>query len=193
MDTTTDSTAGDAINNTNNTAVASSPLALSSSEPQSAPQGGILCLQHILVPVDFSAPARKAVAYAVAFARQFHARLTLLHVMEMSFAGTGMAEIEVPLLENEIRQNALQEMETLCKEALDPSVPSSTQIRIGRPWHEICLAAKELNVDLLIVGTHGYTGLTHVVMGSTAERVVRHAPCPVLVVREKEHEFVQPA
>lgn len=182
MNTTTESTAGE-VNTT------PTPC----SEPPPAPQSGVLRLQHVLVPVDFSAPARKAVAYAVAFARQFNARLTLMHVMEMSFAGTGMAEIEVPLLENEIRQNALQEMDKLCKEALDPKVPSATQIRIGRPWHEICLAAKELNVDLLIVGTHGYTGLTHVVMGSTAERVVRHAPCPVLVVREKEHEFVQPA
>jgi nucleotide-binding universal stress UspA family protein len=63
------------------------------------------------------------------------------------------------------------------------------KVRAGLPSHEIVEAAKEMDVDLIVVATHGYTGWKHFCIGSTAERVVRAAPCPVLVVREKEHEF----
>ncbi len=63
-------------------------------------------------------------------------------------------------------------------------------MRLGSAYHEICAAAKDEEVDLIIIATHGHTGLKHVVLGSTAERVVRHAPCPVLTVRVHEHEFV---
>jgi nucleotide-binding universal stress UspA family protein len=63
-------------------------------------------------------------------------------------------------------------------------------VRIGSAWQEITEIARDRDIDLIIIGTHGYTGLKHLVLGSTAEKVVRHAPCPVLTVREKEHEFV---
>ena len=66
-----------------------------------------------------------------------------------------------------------------------------TLVRTGVPYAEIAEAARALKADLIILTTHGYTGLKHVFLGSTAERVVRHAPCPVLTVREKEHEFVR--
>ena len=65
-----------------------------------------------------------------------------------------------------------------------------TLARVGRPFVEISELAREMEVDLIILGTHGYTGLKHVLLGSTAERVVRHAPCPVLTVRAEEHEFI---
>jgi nucleotide-binding universal stress UspA family protein len=63
-------------------------------------------------------------------------------------------------------------------------------VRTGTAFLEIAEAAKSLEADLIIIATHGYTGLKHLLLGSTAERVVRSAPCPVLVVREHEHEFV---
>jgi nucleotide-binding universal stress UspA family protein len=63
-------------------------------------------------------------------------------------------------------------------------------VRLGHPYQEITDAARELKVDLIVISTHGYTGLKHVLLGSTAERIVRHAPCPVLTVREKEQDFV---
>jgi universal stress protein A len=62
-------------------------------------------------------------------------------------------------------------------------------IRIGQPYQEIGLAASEMQADLIIIATHGRTGLKHVLLGSTAERVARHAPCPVLIVRERERDF----
>ncbi|MBM3882752.1 MAG: universal stress protein [Verrucomicrobia bacterium] len=150
-----------------------------------------LRLRKILVPVDFSAPARKALAYALAFARQFQASLVVVHVVELPYVGSGLGEIETPPLEAELRKNAAQQLARLVHEQVADRVLQTTLLRVGQPWHELSEAARELDVDLIIMGTHGYTGLKHVLMGSTAERVVRHAPCPVLVVRECEHEFVQ--
>ena len=63
-------------------------------------------------------------------------------------------------------------------------------VRVGHPYQEITQAAQELKADLIVIATHGYTGLKHILLGSTAERVVRHASCPVLTVREREHDFV---
>jgi len=68
-------------------------------------------------------------------------------------------------------------------------VSAKMAVRNGLPSHEIVEAAKDLDIDLIIIATHGYTGWKHFCIGSTAERVVRAAPCPVLVVREKEHQF----
>jgi nucleotide-binding universal stress UspA family protein len=82
-------------------------------------------------------------------------------------------------------------LEKVCRDALLPAkMVERVLVRYGTPFAEITDAARTLKADLIILTTHGYTGLKHVFMGSTAERVVRHAPCPVLTVREKEHEFV---
>src|SRR6185295_13967182 len=75
-------------------------------------------------------------------------------------------------------------------ERTSKKVPADSTLREGSSYHEIVTAAKELDVDMIIISTHGTRGLTHFFMGSTAERVVQHAPCPVLVVREREHEFI---
>jgi nucleotide-binding universal stress UspA family protein len=76
------------------------------------------------------------------------------------------------------------------EETMDPKRIEKTLVRFGRAFHEIAHAAETLKVDLIIISTHGYTGLKHALLGSTTERVVRHASCPVLVVRPCEHEFV---
>jgi universal stress protein A len=73
---------------------------------------------------------------------------------------------------------------------VDKSITSEELVHIGRPYEEIITVAKEHKADLIIIATHGRSGLKHAFLGSTAERVVRHAPCPVLVVREREREFV---
>ena len=148
-------------------------------------------LKKILVPLDFSSCSNKALDYAVAFARQFRASVALIHVLELNYVGSSLGEIDVPLLEGELRQNAAEQLELAAERCRAFDVACEATIRSGRPWNEIVEAARDLDVDLVIMGTHGYTGLKHVVMGSTAERVVRHAPCPVLIVREKEHEFIR--
>jgi universal stress protein A len=141
-------------------------------------------IKSILVPIDFSAASKKALKYAVPFAEQFGAKLTLLHVVEP--LGGSLA------MENDEQAAACKShLEMVIKrQAINPALLDKTLIRQGRSFHEIANAARTLKVDLIIISTHGYTGLKHVFMGSTAERVVRHAPCPVLVVRENEHEIL---
>ena len=97
--------------------------------------------------------------------------------------------MDVRLVQRQIRESGKKELETLQRTVAD-NVSSETALRQGSPYVEIIKAAKELGIDLIILATHGRTGLAHVFLGSTAERVVRHAGCPVLVVRESERDFV---
>ena len=156
----------------------------------SAPQVAV-ALTHILVPVDFSPRAQKALAYGVALARQFGAKLTVLHVIELAYVSSGLGEVDLLPIETGLRGNASEELARLVQSQTAGIATVSQVVRTGQPWYEIAEAAREAAADLVIVGTHGYTGLKHVLLGSTAERVVRHAPCPVLVVREQEQEFVK--
>lgn len=146
----------------------------------------------ILVPVDFSPRASKALDYGLAFARQFGARLVVLHVVEVPYIGADMGgTIDVLPLESELSRISTEQLDKLVKERIADTVAATSVIRTGQPWWEIADAAREHGADLLVLGTHGYTGLKHVLLGSTAERVVRHAPCPVLVVREQEKDCAE--
>jgi len=149
-------------------------------------------IRRILVPVDFSANARKAVTYANAFARQFGAAVTFLHVVQVNYAYGEFGAIDFTALEREMRTGAQKELDALLATARSAGIAADALIREGSPAKIIADVARELGSDLLVVSTHGYTGLKHVLMGSIAEQVVRYAPCPVLVVREQEQEFVKP-
>jgi len=151
-----------------------------------------IALKSILVPVDFSESARKALQYALAFARLFKAEITLLHVAP-ELAEESRVTFSMPELQQELLQDAAQNLAKEIERAATPEVSLKPVVKKGTPYYEIVEAAREMNADLIVIGTHGRTGLKHVFMGSTAERVVRHAPCPVLVVREREHEFVTAA
>ena len=150
-------------------------------------------LKKILVPVDFSGFSTKALDYALAFANQFDARIVLLHVVEPAAYPESYMLVATALdnLNNDLIRSAQQKLRELSKERIDDRVPSELLVRMGRAYSEIAATASELDVDLIILATHGYTGLKHVLLGSTAERVVRHAPCPVLTVRDPEHDFVE--
>ncbi len=147
-------------------------------------------LRRILVPLDFSDCSKKALQYAIPLAQQFNASIILLHVVQINFVGGEFGSIDFPLLENELRECRSKQLEAFARDQIRQRVPTETLLRIGAPVSEIVLAAKKLEVDLIIISTHGHTGLKHVFMGSTTENVVRYAPCPVLTVREHEHDFV---
>lgn len=149
-------------------------------------------IRRILVPVDFSENSRKSVVYAAAFAKQFGATVTFLHVIQVNYAYGELGAIDFSALEREMRGGAQKELETLLGETRATGIGVESLIREGSPAKVIAEVAAELAIDLLIVSTHGYTGLKHVLMGSIAEHVVRYAPCPVLVVRQQEHDFVKP-
>ena len=143
-------------------------------------------IKSILVPIDFSASSKKALDYAVTFARQFKAKLTLVHVVEPIATPDFAASFPLAMENDQSMAAAKKQLESLVKAARVPrSAVEKILVRFGRSFHEIADAARTRKVDLIIISTHGYTGLKHALLGSTTERVVRHAPCPVLVVRQR--------
>lgn len=141
-------------------------------------------LKKILVPIDFSEISKEALAYAAFLAGQFGAEIILLHVTEKApidyLLGPGlMNHLVVPMMK-QAEADLARVAGSLSK---THGAHPSAVVRTGRPFEEICRAARTLSADLIVLTTHGYTGLKHVVLGSTAERVVRHADCPVLAVR----------
>jgi nucleotide-binding universal stress UspA family protein len=147
-------------------------------------------LKKVLVPVDFSEPSRKAVHYAKAFAEQFGARLELLHVVEPLAYPPDFAV--VPLLPPDVEETRMRELRRQLDEmakGVGAGVHVEAKVISGRPWQGVVEEAKATEADLIVVSTHGYTGFKHALLGSVAEKIVRHAPCPVLVVRDEEHDF----
>jgi universal stress protein A len=147
-------------------------------------------ITKILVPVDFSPHAERAFGYATTLAQRFGATLGLLHVVENPFVtGAWTAEVYVPnvaeLLEGLIA-NAEQQLARLKKSAATVGVVANATVMTGRPAQAIVEHAQEGSFDLVVMGTHGRTGLSHVLIGSVAERVMRKAPCPVLTVHAGE-------
>jgi nucleotide-binding universal stress UspA family protein len=152
--------------------------------------GASLCrFRRILAPTDFSEASTHALDYAAALVGRCQGEVTLLHVMEPSpYPEFGYAHMAVK--EAQISHAVQQQLSKLAKTLKAAGVQSHTSSRVGAAFHEITEAAREQSMDLIVIATHGGSGLGTLVFGSTAERVVRHAPCPVLVVREHEHEFL---
>jgi universal stress protein A len=162
-------------------------------EPLMAAAGSVKSsfrIKRILVPVDFSECSRKALQYAVPLAKEHKAAITLLYaIAPPAYVGGEFGTVPYQF-EVETRANSEKKLAELIADEVRGEVSADTLVRSGPPANEIIQAAKELSSDLIVISTHGYTGLTHVFLGSVAEHVVRLAPCPVLVVREKEHEFI---
>ena len=146
-------------------------------------------LKSILVPLDFSNGCAKALIYAAALAKQSGAKITPLFVVELPEI-VGM--FQLLLDDDEIKELCRGKLAKFVRKAgISADLVNSALIRKGRPHREIIDAARTLKVDLIVIATHGYTGVNRALLGSVTERVVREAPCPVFVVREHEHEFVQ--
>jgi len=150
-------------------------------------------LKKILVPTDFSKSSAKALDYALAFAKQSQAEIILLHVVEpISYPMYGQ-ELAVDLsgFQADLAEASRKRLAKFSQEQAAGQGPLKLLISEGGASWEIVETAKAEDADLIIISTHGHTGLRHALLGSTAERVVQHAPCPVLTVREKEHEFLR--
>jgi len=153
-----------------------------SQEPGVSGALGKLHLKSLLVPVDFSDFSLKALAYANFLAKQSEASLDLLHVVEPSRIPKGLKMSHADWEELMVHDAACS-LRQLAGDEIEQDICVHTEVRVGNPCQEICNAASRQNQDLIVVGTHGRTGLMHLFLGSTAERVVRFAPCSVLVVR----------
>jgi nucleotide-binding universal stress UspA family protein len=154
--------------------------------------------KNILVPTDFSEFSKYALDYALTIAHTFGARITLIHI-------THERELDAlrqvsSYFEPEKLEELLRERESEDRKQLDAFIPPEMKQgieveaihKVGIPFVEIIKTAKEKGVDLIVMATHGRSGLSHILLGSVAEKVVRKAPCPVLSIRHPEHEFVMP-
>ena len=139
----------------------------------------------ILTAIDFSENSECAFDYALTLANQFNAELTIVHVINepVDLRGFYVPHISFEQLEKEIEESAEKMMETFCATKLGTFTNYKTAIVTGIPYDEITAAASRINASLVVLGTHGRTGLDRILFGSTAERVVRSADCPVLTVR----------
>ncbi|MEZ6059817.1 MAG: universal stress protein [Planctomycetaceae bacterium] len=147
-------------------------------------------LQRILVATDFSEHSDNAVRYAAEFAKVFGSELHLLHVAERVPIMYGEGGAVTPEIESEAITRAQGMLNDLLADSVNLKVERS--VVPGHPFVEICRYAKDHDIDLIVIGTHGRGAFAHLLMGSVAERVVRKAKCPVMTVREGEHEFVMP-
>jgi len=148
-------------------------------------------LKKILVPVDFSNCSKKAVQYAIPFAKQFQAAIYFVYVIPLHF------RYEENEIESDtsaairLQAEAGRKLANLIHELVPDEISVDAEIRRGVEAAEIVDVAKKSEVDAIILSTHGRTGRAHSLVGSVTEDVVRLAPCPVLVVRERQHEFIR--
>lgn len=147
-------------------------------------------IKHILVPIDFSDCSKKAVQYALPLAKEHEAALTLLYVVPPAYGTGEYGGIDHAQLEAIMKEGGEKELVNLAVDEVRGEVPADTLVRVGSPAREIIDTARSLPADLIVISTHGRTGLKHVFLGSVAEHVVQRAPCPVFVVRESEHEIL---
>ena len=147
-------------------------------------------LKRILVPIDFSECSKKALRYAVALAKEHEAAITLLYAVPTHYAVGEYGGINYAALEGDMRASGDKQLSALVVDEVRGEVAADRLVRTGSAPAEIIEVARSLPADLIVISTHGRTGLKHMFLGSVTEYVVRHAPCPVLVVREREHEFL---
>lgn len=141
--------------------------------------------EKILLATDFSDYSEVACEYALTLAQTFSSSLLVLHVINepVDLRGFYVPHISFEQLEKEIETGAAKMLENFCQENIKEFSNFETLVATGVPYEEIMRVAAEEDVSLIIIGTHGRTGLDHLIFGSTAERVVRSAPCPVMTIR----------
>src|SRR5712675_496829 len=139
--------------------------------------GSPFALKRLLVPVGFSDHSRKALDYALSFAKPFKAEIRLLHVVEALVLPPDLLVIETAVFAARLNEEAAKLLAEWAAEAASHGAVVLQDLRPGVPYREIIDAAAENKADLIIMGTHGRSGLSRVFIGSTAERVVRHASC----------------
>lgn len=143
-------------------------------------------IKKILVPVDFSEFSKNALKYAVDFAQENSAEtLYLIYVVEPVIypADFSMGQVALPSVELEVNSKAKDELLSLAKKEIPETLCYEIIIKTGKPFVEINETAQEIDADLIIIASHGHTGMEQILFGSTAEKVIRKAPCPVLSLR----------
>jgi universal stress protein A len=150
--------------------------------------------KRILWPTDFSDLSLHACKYAAAFREQFGSELHVIHVLATPVpfeAGmTVPADIPISAADPELLESSREALTQIAQEQFGSADGIVLDTFFGSAWHGVCEYAREKEIELIIIGTHGRTGIQHVLIGSTAERIVQHAPCPVLTVKHPGLDFV---
>jgi nucleotide-binding universal stress UspA family protein len=152
----------------------------------------------ILTPTDFSEDSKLALSYAVTLAQKFSSEIIVVHVDQplapvmVSELNPGLDVSTMNRIAEEGRLLALKELDETTARLRESGIKARGLMRVGAPFLEIIHTAQSEGIDLIVMGTHGRTGLAHVLMGSVAERVVNKAPCPVLTVRHPDRKFKHP-
>jgi universal stress protein A len=144
-------------------------------------------IRHILVPTDFSLPSDRAIACARTLAAGFRATIHLVHVLEEPFVTPGAYQFHLPdtaTRREERYQLAQRRLSTIADQLRESGVTTTLETRGGVALDEIVKATIDYGADLIVMGTHGRTGIEHLLIGSVAEQVIRHAACPVVTVRD---------
>ncbi len=160
---------------------------------------GVRSFSKVIVATDFSEDSARALEYGETLARAFSAEIILLHVdqplspvMFTPDLGAGMEIGAMSQLAEEQRLAAQRELDRIVARLRESGIKARSLLRVGAPFVEIINAAQSEGADLIVLGTHGRSGLSHVLLGSVAERVVQKAGCPVLTVRHPGRKFKHP-
>lgn len=155
--------------------------------------------KNILLPTDNSENSREAFKYAISLAEEYGSTIYVVYVIDISYLEEGYMYESKPLRspvdleENVVKEKTDETEEFIKRNSRDKKeLKIEKLIRRGKPFVEIIIAAREKEADLIVMGTHGRTGLSHSLMGSVAEKVVRKAPCPVLTVKPRNYKFEAP-
>jgi universal stress protein A len=152
--------------------------------------------RRILWPTDFSEHALRGGRYAWGFAQRYSAEFHILHVIPPPLGPDVSlilpAEVPVPIAEPQMLDAAKRGLTELVRRHFNADAAIRTEALFGDPWRTITEYARSHQIELIVVTTHGRTGLGHALIGSTAEKIVQHAPCPVLVVKRTEQGFLMP-
>lgn len=139
--------------------------------------------RRLLVPVDFSDSSSRALRYAAKLAAESGDSLTILHVVPADYGWLGIGREESRGLDKSLQRQAADCLRALADAEVRKDIPVDLEVRLGRPAEEIVAAATESKCDLIVLSTHGHTGLDRYLIGSVADRVARFAPCPVFLMR----------
>ena len=154
----------------------------------------MVAFKEIIVPTDFSEHSLRALDYAIEIADKFRSRLTIIYVIEplLQAADVSWTTVDFEQLNLAHKESAQKQLGQLVEERIPKGMAVETKTLFGKPFVEILKEAKADNADLIVMATHGRGAISHILMGSTAEKVVRKAPCPVLTVKHPKHLFAMP-
>ena len=157
-------------------------------------EGARTDIKKILLPTDFSEGSVAVIPYVLSLAKKYDANIDILHVIHEFIDMTDfyVPHISYDVMEEGMETAARENMQKFCSEHFEGKVDFKVHTRKGTPFLEIINAARELDTDLIVMGTHGRTGIDHILFGGTAEKVVRKSPVPVMTIRAKGKDFKMP-